>query len=242
VRSQRQRHESDEIVDVDELVRDVFERNRALDRRRATDEKPNHDSGHRDRPEGRIQNQLRNRSRLALSREAVPQPCHEPLPVEPDVKADSGHHDQRGQPVEVQPGEASEAKRSRAKCSRANVELEEQKHSARERQERGDKQDDINKELELIARHALIIGTGARSRTVEPTNPVPFQTNRSPVHTGRKSVERRRGLSPSLTSGARKAGAPHALRSTIYAWHIRCLLWIGRFNPAALIPTMTVMT
>ncbi len=110
----------------------------------------------------------------------MPQTCQERFPVERDVKADPGHHEQRGQPVEVQPGEASEAEHRRAKRSLANVEVDEKKHSARERQERGDKEDTINQELELIARHALSIGTGARSRAVQPTNRALFQANLFP--------------------------------------------------------------
>ena len=187
VRSQRQRHESSDIVDVDKLVPEVgqmSERGRARERCRAFDEEPNHNSGHRDRPKGYIQHQLRSRSLRSFSIEAVPQPCYERFPIERDVKTDPGRRNQRWQPVKVQPGEAAEAERSRAKDSFANVECEEQKHSAPERQERGSKDDDIDKQFEMVARHALIIGTGAGRRSDQPTSCAPFQTNRSPVNTG----------------------------------------------------------
>ncbi len=120
------------------------------------------------------------------------------------MKADPSNHHQRWQPVEVQPGEASEPERRRAQCSLANVEVEEQKDSARERQERGDKKDNINKELELIATHALIIGSGGRSRAAEPTNRVPFPTNRSPVDTGRSyfTIRPQAMRSPALPAGS----------------------------------------
>jgi len=121
-------------------------------------------------------------------------------------------------------GDGRARTRCRATLRWRPVTVEEQKHSAREGQKRGDKDDNINEELELIARHALIIGACAGRPGAQPTNRASLQTNRSPMDTGRKSMERRRGLTQSLTSGARKAGAPHAVRSTIWGWHIKCPL------------------
>jgi hypothetical protein len=92
------------------------------------------------------------------------QPCHERSPVEREVKADGGHHDQRWQPMQVQSGEASKAEPRRAKGFLVNVEVEEQNQSARERQERGDKENNTNKELETIATHALTLRACAKSR------------------------------------------------------------------------------
>ena len=81
---------------------DESARNRARERRRAAHEAPSDDSGRRDRPEGHIEDQLRHRSRLALAKEAVPQPCHERPPVEREVKAEPRDHHQRWQSVEIQ--------------------------------------------------------------------------------------------------------------------------------------------
>jgi hypothetical protein len=104
VRSQQQCQESNDMVNLDHMVPGVVqpsERDRTCERRRATDEKPGDDTGQRDGPEGHIQNQLRNGSRLALSSEAATKPCHERRPIEREVKADGSHHDQRRQPVKV---------------------------------------------------------------------------------------------------------------------------------------------
>ena len=146
---------------------------------RAIDEKPSNDSGRRDDPEGHVQNQLRNGSRLAVSRKAVAKPCHERSPVERKVNDDGGNHDQCWQPMQVQPGEASEAERGRAKGSLAPVQIDEKNQSARERQECGDKENNTNKKLEMIATHALILGACVGSRVAQPTNRASLQTNRT---------------------------------------------------------------
>ena len=55
MRSQQQRHESNAMVDLDHMVPGVMqpsERDRARERRRATDEEPGDDSSQRDGPEG----------------------------------------------------------------------------------------------------------------------------------------------------------------------------------------------
>ena len=145
------------MVDLDHLVPGVIQpsrRDRARERRRAMNKEPSDDSSQRDRPEGHVQNQFRNGSRLALSCETVAQSCHERCPVEREVKADGGHHDQPRQPVQVQLGEAGKAERRCTKGSLARMKAEEQYQSAGEGQERSEEEDDIEKGLEVLATHA----------------------------------------------------------------------------------------
>jgi hypothetical protein len=156
VHNQRQRQQRNAMVDLDEVVAggvQPSQRDRARERRRASDEKPGDDSGQRDGPEGEVENQLWNGSRLAVARETVAKPGHEGLPVEREVKAEGGHHDQGRKPVQVQPGKAREAERGRAKGSLASMKVEEQNQSARQRHERSDKEDNINDEMDVRATH-----------------------------------------------------------------------------------------